>query len=255
MSTFQTKFRLIEAEQFFPDKPLPFHRQGPYVAFTPERDFHVTTAHGDTITLQPGMWVVKEPSGPHTISFAAYPVRDDIFAMNYELQAASAPLLGRTPIQEIDRLINHAFTKGKAVGFRQALREASLQAWASQETIAEVAQLFWDGLAPTRPVRTPDQPDQERSDVICEGCDKDLTEAKRHVTLDDVYLCEECWDEFVREDRSQYGNARDRDRAAKEGRYAANCINDHLASMAATYARRAAHYANRFLGPYVDPLP
>lgn len=91
---FRTKPRMIEAEQFFRDKPLPLRDKGPYVSFgcgcseggacSRCDQFWVTTAHGQTVTLTDGDWVVPEPTGPHTIAFAAYPIKPDIFAMNYE---------------------------------------------------------------------------------------------------------------------------------------------------------------------------
>lgn len=97
---FHSKPRIIEAEQFFRDKPLPFRDKGPYVAFgcrCGEREAcsscnrcYVTTAHGQTVILEDGDWVIPEPSGPHTIAFAAYPVKPDIFAATYEPAEASS---------------------------------------------------------------------------------------------------------------------------------------------------------------------
>ena len=97
MTTFQSKPRLIEAEQFFHDKPLPFQRKGPYVGFgcnCGERDrcpfcgrFWVLTAHGRRVTLVDGDWVVPEPQGPSVPSFAAYPITPDIFDQTYVIVA------------------------------------------------------------------------------------------------------------------------------------------------------------------------
>lgn len=91
---FARKPAVIEAEQFFHDKPLPFSSKGPYVAFGCNCGrtaacsrcgrFYVTTAHGQTVTLTDGDWVIPEPTGPHVIAFAAYPVKPDIFAATYE---------------------------------------------------------------------------------------------------------------------------------------------------------------------------
>lgn len=80
---FSNKPLVIEAEQFWPDKPLPFRDRGPYVAFNDGR-FYVITAHAQSVTLAPGDWVVLEPVGPHVPSFAAYPVKPDIFEARYE---------------------------------------------------------------------------------------------------------------------------------------------------------------------------
>lgn len=94
MSTFHSKPRLIEAEQFFRHKPLPFREKGPYVQFGCTcgetaacalcNRFYVTTAHGNHVPLEDGDWVIPEPSGPHTIAFAAYPCKAEIFAATYE---------------------------------------------------------------------------------------------------------------------------------------------------------------------------
>ncbi len=88
MPTFKSKPKLVEAEQFFHDKPLPFRNRGPYVAMNPKGDFYVTTAHGQHAYLRDSDWIVLEPTGPHTIAFSAYPVRADIFENSYELADA-----------------------------------------------------------------------------------------------------------------------------------------------------------------------
>ena len=72
---------VVDAEQFWPDKPLPFSPE-PYVAFDGER-WYVTTAHNQTATLAPGDWIIKEPSGPGVVAFAAYPCKPDIFEASY----------------------------------------------------------------------------------------------------------------------------------------------------------------------------
>lgn len=94
MATFRKKRGLIEAGQFFRNRPLPFRERGPYVQFGCHcggnetcalcDKFYVTTAHGQTVTLSDGDWVIPEPSGSHVIAFAADPVKPDIFAATYE---------------------------------------------------------------------------------------------------------------------------------------------------------------------------
>lgn len=74
----------INAEQFFHDKPLPFRDKGPYVCFD-DGKFYVITAHAQKAYLADGDWVVPEPVGPSVPSFAAYPVKPEIFAARWEL--------------------------------------------------------------------------------------------------------------------------------------------------------------------------
>ena len=95
---FHSKPRIIEAEQFFHDKPLPFRDKGPFVQFGCDcgdrghcsrcGKFYVTTAHRQTVVLEDGDWIVPEPSGPHVLAFAAYPIKPDIFAATYEPEAS-----------------------------------------------------------------------------------------------------------------------------------------------------------------------
>lgn len=94
---FETIRRIIEAEQFFRDKPLPLREKGPYVGFGCScvnnehthgacsfcNRFWVVTAHGNKVALNDGDWVIPEPAGPHTIAYAAYPVKPEIFAAAY----------------------------------------------------------------------------------------------------------------------------------------------------------------------------
>ena len=80
---FRKKPVVVEAEQFWPDKPLPFNDRGPYVAFK-DGQFYVVTAHAQSVFLAPGDWVIPEPVGPSVPSFAAYPVKPDIFAATFE---------------------------------------------------------------------------------------------------------------------------------------------------------------------------
>ncbi len=79
---FRSNPRVIEAEQFFHDKPLPFRDRGPYVCF--DGVFYVVTAHAQRVNLSDGDWVVPESGGPQMPSFAAYPIKPDIFSANYE---------------------------------------------------------------------------------------------------------------------------------------------------------------------------
>ena len=82
--TYRSKPKIVEAEQFWPDRPLPFHKRGPYVQFNNGLWF-VTTAQGMHAGVRPGDYIVIEGQGPHTPSFSAYPVRADIFENSYEL--------------------------------------------------------------------------------------------------------------------------------------------------------------------------
>lgn len=104
MATFKSKPRTIVAEQFFRNRPLPFLTRGPYVQFGCScgkngachlcNKFWVVTAHGQKTALADGDWVVPEPTGPHTIAYAAYPVKPDIFAASYEpVEPESAPVV------------------------------------------------------------------------------------------------------------------------------------------------------------------
>jgi hypothetical protein len=84
MAKFRKKPVVIEAEQFWPDRtPLPFNDRGPYVAIEDGR-FYVVTAHAQKAYLAAGDWVIPEPVGPSVPSFAAYPVKPDIFDATYE---------------------------------------------------------------------------------------------------------------------------------------------------------------------------
>jgi len=78
MAKFRKKPVIVEAEQFWPDKRLPFHDYGPVVAF--DGDFYVTTIHGEYANLAPGDWVILEPRG----KYRAYPCKPDIFEATYE---------------------------------------------------------------------------------------------------------------------------------------------------------------------------
>lgn len=69
----------VDAEQFDPDRPLPFRDRGPVVKFDGV-SFYVETVHGELAYLQPGDWVILEPRGEH----CAYPCKPDIFEATYE---------------------------------------------------------------------------------------------------------------------------------------------------------------------------
>lgn len=84
MPKYQSKPTVIEAEQFFADKPLPFADRGPYVGYKDER-FYVMTAHRQTVDLVDGDWVVIEAPCSTGVPFAAYPCKPDIFASQYSL--------------------------------------------------------------------------------------------------------------------------------------------------------------------------
>lgn len=148
MATFKTKARLIDAEQFFRDKPLPFAKRGPYVQFgCPCGEnaacslcgkFWVTTAHGQHVTLEDGDWVVPEPSGPHVLAFAAYPVKPDIFAATYE-EVGALPL----PQEASDPIVGHkTFHDGHHEPLRQS--EAAALIAATDEAKARRAQQMPD---------------------------------------------------------------------------------------------------------------
>lgn len=84
MPKFRSKPREIDAEQFVDGGPLPFQDRGPFVQFV-DGAWSVITAHGQRAHLQFGDWVVPEPMGPGVPSFAAYPIKPEIFAATYEL--------------------------------------------------------------------------------------------------------------------------------------------------------------------------
>lgn len=79
MANYRKKPVIVEAQQFWPDKPLPFRYRGPVVCFE-DGKFYVETIHGERATLEPGDWVILEPRG----KFNAYPCKPDIFDATYE---------------------------------------------------------------------------------------------------------------------------------------------------------------------------
>ncbi len=75
---FRKKPVVVEAEQFWPSKPLPFNERGPVVCF--DGTWYVETIHGQRADLEPGDWVILEPRGHCN----AYPCKPDIFEATYE---------------------------------------------------------------------------------------------------------------------------------------------------------------------------
>lgn len=78
MSRFRKKPVVIEAEQFFSDKPpLPFWSV-PACHFDGDK-WYVITAHGQETTIVDGDWIIPEPDGR-----GFYPCKPDIFKATYE---------------------------------------------------------------------------------------------------------------------------------------------------------------------------
>ena len=84
MAQFRRKPIIIDAEQFFESKPLPFRDRGPFVSYD-GNGFYVVTTHGQKVCLTDGDWVVPEGCGFNAPSFAAYPIKPDIFEATYDL--------------------------------------------------------------------------------------------------------------------------------------------------------------------------
>lgn len=74
---FRTKTVIVEAEQFWPDKPLPF-RDRAVVEY--DGEFFVITVRGERANLAPGDWVILEMPGED----CATPCKPDIFEATYE---------------------------------------------------------------------------------------------------------------------------------------------------------------------------
>lgn len=68
---------VIEAEQFFDDKPLPF--EGQRAIHWDGTRWYVITAHGQETTIVNGDWIIPEPDGR-----GFYPCKDDIFRATYD---------------------------------------------------------------------------------------------------------------------------------------------------------------------------
>lgn len=74
MAAFRKKPVVVQAEQYFPGKPMA----GVYSGLVAELDY-VRTAHNQLVYLEPGDWVIAEPDGR-----GHYPCKPDIFAATYE---------------------------------------------------------------------------------------------------------------------------------------------------------------------------
>lgn len=81
-SKFRKKSKVIEAEQFFYDKPPidgVFYPEVSADGKTYIGDAYVVTVHNQRVYLQNGDWILPEPDGEHF-----YPCKPDIFADSYE---------------------------------------------------------------------------------------------------------------------------------------------------------------------------
>lgn len=83
MPKFRKKPTVVDAEQWFPGKPV---RGVEEVIFKiddetyPSGYGYVTTIHGQATTVSPGDWIIQEPDGIHY-----YPCKPEIFEATYEL--------------------------------------------------------------------------------------------------------------------------------------------------------------------------
>lgn len=73
---FRKKPVVIEAEQFFSNKELPFRHKG-VVLYSVELGFHVETLEG-FLHISDGDWIIKGVKGEF------YPCKPDIFEATYE---------------------------------------------------------------------------------------------------------------------------------------------------------------------------
>lgn len=91
MAKFRRRPEIIEAEQWFPGKPVVgVYQDAPlpaetheFMGTTPEQEaprFFVTTIHGQRAFLAPGDWVIPEPKGD-----GYYPCKDEVFRSRYDL--------------------------------------------------------------------------------------------------------------------------------------------------------------------------
>jgi hypothetical protein len=78
MSQYRSRPTVIHAEQWFPNKTVPgvsfAEAEGGW-----SEGYFVVTTHGQKTWIQPGDWIVAEPSGN-----GHYPVKDAIFRDRYE---------------------------------------------------------------------------------------------------------------------------------------------------------------------------
>jgi len=83
MAKYKSKPVIIEAEQFFQDKPLPFRDRCAvrFDGFGLGLGWYVETMHnGQMVAIEDGDWIVPEPDGEHF-----YPIKDEVFRNKYEL--------------------------------------------------------------------------------------------------------------------------------------------------------------------------
>ena len=81
MAKYKSKPVIIEAEQFFQDKPLPFSDKG--ACCFDGIDWYVETMHdGQKCVIKSGDWILPEPDGTHF-----YPIKDEVCRNKYELGA------------------------------------------------------------------------------------------------------------------------------------------------------------------------
>ena len=74
---FRKKPVVIEAEQFFDDKPLPFRDLG-VCCLDPDGFWYIQTLESNRFTLTPGDWIIRGVKGEF------YACKPDIFALTYE---------------------------------------------------------------------------------------------------------------------------------------------------------------------------
>ena len=82
MKQYRKRPVIIEAEQFFYDKPQMegvFYPPTSSDGKTYIGDAWVVTIHGQKVFLQNGDYIIQEPDGEHY-----YPCKSDIFETNYE---------------------------------------------------------------------------------------------------------------------------------------------------------------------------
>ena len=77
MPQFRKKPVVIEAEQFFADKPLPFEDRG--ACMFDGSVWYVITAHGQETPIVDGDWIIPEPDNR-----GFYPCKPDIFTATYD---------------------------------------------------------------------------------------------------------------------------------------------------------------------------
>ena len=71
---------VVDAEQFFVGKPLPFNERGPVVCF--DGEWYVETIHGQRANIVDGDWIILEQGGK---LYQAYPCKPEVFDRTYEV--------------------------------------------------------------------------------------------------------------------------------------------------------------------------